>query len=82
MPKEFWAEVLAVLVRCLPGVGPDSYCADLGDASSQALETVFDRAIEDLRALLMKTRSLIVIDWNYNREVRAVIEAFLNAPQI
>ncbi len=76
VPAELWYEVLAAIVRLFPGTGPDSYCADLGDAPPLALETVFDRPVADLEDLLLKTRSLIVIDWNFNREIRAAIEEF------
>jgi hypothetical protein len=75
LPKELWFEVLAVIVRCLTGSGPDAYCADLGDAPALALESIFDRPLADLENLLTKTRSLIVIDWSFNREVRAAIAA-------
>jgi hypothetical protein len=77
VPGELWFEVLAALIRCLPGAGPDSYCADLADAQPLALETVFDRPITDLQSLALKTRSLILVDWSFNREVRATLDALL-----
>jgi hypothetical protein len=75
VPPELWHEVLAAIVRLFPA-GPDSHCADLGDADPLALEKVFDGPLEDLDNLLLKTRSLIVIDWSFNREVRAAIDEF------
>jgi hypothetical protein len=77
VPGELWFEVLAALVRCLPGAGPDSYCADLADAQPLALETVFDRPTGDLKRLRVKTRSLLLVDWNFNREVHATIDELL-----
>jgi hypothetical protein len=74
VPPELWHEVLAAIVRLFPGAGPDSYCADLGDAPPLALETVFDRPLVHLDNLLLKTRGLVVIDWGFNREIRAVID--------
>ena len=74
VPDELWYEVLAIIVRLFPGGGPDSYCVDLGDAPSLALEKVFDPPIAALDKLLVETRSLIVIDWKINREIRAAIE--------
>jgi hypothetical protein len=74
IPRELWCEVLALMIRCLPGTGPDAYCADVSDAPPLALEMVFDGPLAQLESLLVKTRSLIVIDWNYNREVRTVID--------
>ena len=76
VPAGLWYEVLAAIVRLFPGAGPDSHRADLGDAPPLALETVLDPPLADLESLLLKTRSLIVIDWGYNREVRAVIDEF------
>jgi hypothetical protein len=69
--------VLAALVRALPGVGPDSSCRDYGDAPSEAPQRVFHRLASDLAHLLVRTRSLIVIDWRYNREVHAVLRKYL-----
>ena len=41
------------------------------------LHRVFDRAIDDLEGLLRKSRSLIVIDWKFNREIHAVIREYM-----
>ena len=79
LPPELWWDVLALLVRMFPGVGPDSACKDFGDAPAGALHQVFDVAAEDLRNLLVRSRSLIAVDWRYNREVGAVIRAYLSA---
>jgi hypothetical protein len=76
VPAQLWWETLAAVVRMFPGVGPDSVCRDWGDARLGALHVVFDRAAADLEGLLRKTRSLIVIDWNYNREIHAVIRRY------
>jgi hypothetical protein len=73
LPQELWSEILAAVIRFFPGVGPDSYCKDYGDAPSLALETVFNKPLEDLEKLLVRSRSLIVIDWNANREVHSAI---------
>jgi hypothetical protein len=74
LPAEIWYDVLAAIVRLFPGANPDSHCADLGDAPPLALETVFDGPLADLDKLLLKTRSLIVIDWSSNREIHEIIE--------
>ena len=76
VPREVWWETLAAIVRMFPGIGPDSVARDLGDAPLGGLHKVFDRALADLEALLLRTRSLIVIDWRFNREVFAVIRNF------
>jgi hypothetical protein len=77
VPPVLWFEVLAALVRALPGVGPDSSCRDYGDAHAEAPHRVFHRLASDLAHLLVRTRSLIVIDWRYNREVHGVIRKYL-----
>lgn len=73
IPPELWWRVLAAIVRLFPGVGPDSTCKDLGDSRGGAAHRVFGPAIEDFDDLLLRTRSLMVIDWRYNREVHSVI---------
>src|SRR4029079_3463764 len=34
LPQEMWYHTLATMIRLFPGVGPDSYCKDFGDAPS------------------------------------------------
>jgi hypothetical protein len=77
VPADLWMDVLGTLVAMFPGVGPDSACRDYGDAPPGALHRVFDRAIADLDRLLLRTRSLIVIDWRYNREIHSIIRGYL-----
>ena len=76
-PPELWWDTLAVIVSCFPGGGPDSYCRDFGDAQPLALESVFKEPILALEKLLARSRSLIAVDWAYNREVRSVIGKLL-----
>jgi hypothetical protein len=78
MPPELWHHTLATIIRLFPGVGPDSYCKDYGDAPPLALEVVFNQPLEDLEKLLVRSRSLIVIDWNANREVHSAIRDVLD----
>jgi len=77
MPIDLWCEALGIIARLFPGMGPDSICRDFGDAPSLALETVFASAVEDLERLLRRSRSLIVIDWKFNRQIHDVISTFL-----
>lgn len=76
VPPELWWDVMAMIIRMFPGIGPDSTASGYGDASPGGLHKMFDRARADLDALLVRTRSLIVIDWHYNREIHAVIRGF------
>lgn len=73
VPAELWWATLAIILRMFPGGGPDSICRDLGDALPHALQRVFDPVLEEIERLLVKSRSLILIDWRYNREIHAVI---------
>ncbi len=77
VPAELWWDTLAALVRAFPAVSADSTCADFGDAPLGAIHRVFDRLADDLASLLLRTRSLIVIDWRSNREIHAVIRGHL-----
>ncbi len=77
LPSELWFDTLATIVRLFPGIGPDSICRDYGDVPSLALETVFNRPLEELEKLLVRSRSLIVIDWGANREIHSAIKDYL-----
>ena len=76
-PPDLWWDAIGLLLRLFPGLGPDSLCRDFGDAPPLALENVFHEPIAALENLLLRSRSLIVLDWNYNREIRGVIGKFL-----
>jgi hypothetical protein len=73
LPPEMWYHTLATIVSLFPGLGPDSYCKDYGDAPAMALEVVFNKPLEELERLLIRSRSLIIIDWSANREVHSAI---------
>ncbi|UCD74782.1 MAG: hypothetical protein JSV91_13460 [Phycisphaerales bacterium] len=73
VPLDLWAETLAMMVRMFPGVGPDSVCCDYGDAAPGGLHKVLEPAQNQLEDLLVRSRSLIVVDWAANREIHAVI---------
>jgi hypothetical protein len=73
IPPKLWWDTLGLVVSMFPGFGPDSLCTDFGDARTGNLQSIFDTVLAQLNALLVQTRSLIVIDWRYNREIYAVI---------
>jgi hypothetical protein len=77
LPSDLWYDTLGMIVRLFPGMGPDSICKDYGDVPSLALETVFNRPLEEFESLLVRSRSLIVIDWKFNREIQAAISGYL-----
>jgi len=76
-PAGMWWETIALIMRCFPGRLPASFCRDLGDATALALEKVFDEPLAHFDRLLLRSRSLISIDWNMNREIRAVVDQLL-----
>jgi len=78
LPAGLWCDTLGAIIRLFPGMGPDSVCKDFGDAPSLALETVFNQPLEQFEKLLIRSRSLIVIDWNTNREIHDAIQSFLD----
>jgi hypothetical protein len=82
LPPELWYHTLAAIIRLFPGIGPDSYCKDFGDSPALALEVIFNKPLEDLEKLLVRSRSLIVIDWNANREVHSAIRDVLDRQHV
>ncbi|NQT87925.1 hypothetical protein HQ560_14250, partial [bacterium] len=77
VPADLWWDTLAAIVRMFPAMGPDSACRDYGDAPQGGIHKIFDQALADLESLILRTRSLIVIDWRFNREIHAVIRSHL-----
>ena len=76
VPASLWFDTLALLVRMLPGVGPDSVCCDYGDAPRGGIHKIYEPVQSALDTLLVRTRSLIVIDWRFNREIHGVLRRF------
>lgn len=76
VPPDLWFSVLGVVLRMFPGEGMEPYTRDLGDAPAGAPQRVFDGPIDALDGLLVRTRSLVVIDWRQNREVHGVLRDF------
>lgn len=74
---EVWGDVVAMMVRCMVGSGPDAACRDFGDARGGMLHRVFDRMSEDVRDLVVRTRMMVVGDVQSNREVSAIVGKYL-----
>lgn len=77
LPADLWCTVLAAVVRMFPGQGPHTVYKDMSHAPMGGLHRVFEPASQDLGRVLRKIRSLIVIDWHFNREVNSVIREVL-----
>src|SRR6185437_6595855 len=76
VPADLWFDTLGMLVRMLPAMGPDSICRDYGDAPRGGMHKIYDTTLGELTSLLVRTRSLIVIDWRFNREIHSVLRQF------
>jgi hypothetical protein len=72
---ELWLEAISIVLRLFPGTGVHSFCKDLGDVSPLALETVFDRPIEELERLLLRFRSVLLPGLSANEEIAGIILA-------
>ena len=77
IPPGLWWQTLAVVIKMLPGIGPDSTCRGWGDALSGQIHRVFDPAVTGFEALLLQSWSLVVVDWKFNREVHMVARSCL-----
>jgi hypothetical protein len=81
LPAEIWWETLGAVVRLFPGIGPDSICRDFGDAPVLALDRIFEETISQIRILLLRSRSLVVADWNQNLEIHDAIYEVISKKQ-
>jgi hypothetical protein len=77
IPPGIWWAILLIIMKMLSGPGPDSECRDYGDAQPGGLHKVFERTMDDIDKLILKTRSLIVSDRESNQEIAAVIQTYL-----
>lgn len=74
-PTALWTRFLAVLLRCFPGIGPDSYHADFGAVSPFALENAFDEPLKNLVEVRALAKNLVMSDWARNREIAGLIRS-------
>ena len=72
-PREVWFETLANVVRMFPGVGPDSFCRDFGQAPPNAIHQALDAPLEAFELSLLRTSSLLLADWTFNRAVTRLL---------
>ncbi len=77
VPDDLWWATLAMIIRMFPAAGRDSSRADYGDAPHGGIHRVFDPVLDELDRLIVRSRSLIVIDWRFNREIHSVIRRHL-----
>ena len=77
IPTEVWWETIGIILRLFPGTGPDSFCRDFGDAPSFALDAIFEKPLAELELLQLRTRSLVVTDWDRNKEILEAIDAVM-----
>jgi len=70
---EIWLEAIALLLRLFPGTGSQSYCKSFGDVSPLALETVFERPLQELETLVLRLRSALAPSLSTNEEIASVL---------
>jgi hypothetical protein len=76
VPPSLWWRTLAVILKMVPGAGPDSVCSNLGDAPQGGLHKALDPVITELNDLTGLTRSMIVSEWDHNRAVRDILDGY------
>jgi len=77
-PDIWWSSVCLVL-RLFPGLGSHSFCRGFGDVSPLALETTFDRPLQQLEGLVLRQRSVVVPGQAANAEIAAVLSEGLES---
>jgi hypothetical protein len=71
--KALWLDAIALLLRLFPGAGAHSYCKGFGDVPPLALETVFDRPVQELEILCLRLRSVLAPSLAANEEIASVL---------
>jgi hypothetical protein len=77
---DLWWQVVCLVLRLFPGMGPHSYCQGLGDVAPLALETAFDGPLQDLEALVLRQRSVVLPSQMADAEIAAVLSECLQVP--
>lgn len=77
IPPDLWHKVLLTVLKMFTGLFSFSHCKDLGDAPPGGAHRVFDPVLDELHALMVACRTLIVADFALNREVRQVVDGCL-----
>lgn len=80
IPLTFWREVIAAIVKMIPGQLPESHLADFGDAPEGAVHRVFDAPHHEFRTLMTQSQSLLTLDWRANREIDSILRSEQNLP--
>jgi hypothetical protein len=75
--RPVWLALLALLVRMVPELGPDSTCQDMGYADPSSLHRVFDPSLEELDWLILRTRMQLLSEQYANKEIGDVLLAKL-----
>jgi len=73
IPSDLWWDTIGLILRLFPGTGPDSFCRNFGDAPPLALDAIFEKPLAELELLQVRSRSLVVTDWDQNIEIREAI---------
>jgi len=77
IPAKVWHQLLATLLRMVPGPTWFARSKDFGDAPAGAPFRVFDQTLDSVHGLLNMTRSLMIADQPLSREVQSVVRELL-----
>jgi hypothetical protein len=77
IPSSLWWQLLEVLIKMFPGIGPDSEFKNYGDLSFNTPELAFNNTIEKLSQLIKRTKPLVFSNWNQNRQIWDLIDAYM-----
>lgn len=70
---DLWLETIVLVLRLFPGTSSQSFCRNFGDVSPLALETVFDRPVQELETMVLRLRSVLVPSLSANEEIARVV---------
>jgi hypothetical protein len=80
LTPELWWATVALLLRMLPGHGPDSLLADFGDtvpppgAAAPTLAGIYDGLLPEMRRLADRARALLFGEWGGNRLIGGILD--------
>ncbi|MGH7866597.1 MAG: hypothetical protein ACREP9_02940, partial [Candidatus Dormibacteraceae bacterium] len=80
LPIQLWWEAIAVLFRFFTGLGPFSFCPNLGTPPCDALESAFEPPITELEGLTQRLRSVLLPSVSANQEIAQLLRDELTSP--
>ncbi len=85
---DLWWTTVSLLLRMLPGHGPDSLLADFGDTvpppgqNGPTLSGAYEMLLPEMRRLATRARSLLFGEWGGNRLIGGILEEFATVARV